>query len=341
MHQRAVRVPTAGRDRSGAWLLLSLVAAAAGLHFGAGCARRTEGVRAAGAARPYTSAAWEFDGAPGRRLLSEHYEIYTTVRDDRLVATFPELMESAYEWYQRLVPPANEARGRMPIYLFATRAQWETFTRRFAGPRAASFLRIQNGGYSERGVTAIVYVSHQTTFPLMAHEGLHQYLYCRVTPWAPAWLNEGLAVLCEGQHWEGTRLRAFDPWHAPARRNAVAEAALRNELFPLRELLETHAGRVVRLPSRLVATYYGQLWAWMLFLREGQGGIYADRLDHLLANLASMRPGQFGGSSGAPGRRAPRSAGEAVFREYISDELDAVDREFTLFVRQRIVAAQR
>ena len=50
----------------------------------------------------------------------------------------------------------------------------------------------------ERGITVAEYVSHAVTFPLLTHEGFHQFLYHCAYPRVPAWLNEGLAVMCEG-----------------------------------------------------------------------------------------------------------------------------------------------
>ncbi len=288
--------------------------------------------------REYDARAWQFGSTQGRRIVTPHYEIFTTVADERLLETFPELMEAAYEMYADLAPAAREPAEPMQVYLFATRPQWERFTRHFTGPRAEAFLQIRNGGYSERGVTAIQYVSHQTTFPIMAHEGLHQYLYHHLTAWAPAWLNEGMAVACEGQRWEGARLREFDAWHNPVRRNALADALLRNELFPLRELLATHAGRVIRGSTRGVATYYAQLWAFYLFLREGEEGRYRSGLDRLVHHLGAAGA-DMPAIAAAPGGAPPEvfSPGEAVFVQFISTDVAAVEREYRRFIRERLI----
>lgn len=304
-----------------------------------GCAPARNEFRPSREPQPYQIEPWTFGDAVGRRVVSEHYEILSTLSDERLLGTFPELMEGALAHYKHLAPPQHEASGKMRVYLFATRPQWEHFTREFTGPRASSFLRIRNGGYSERGVTVIKFVSHQTTFPIMAHEGFHQYLYHHVGRWAPAWLNEGLAVACEGQRWDGMRLKSFDVWHNPVRRNRLADAFLRDELFPLSELLATHAGRVIRRSTRAVGTYYAQLWALSLFLREGDQGRYADGFARMLANVHSFGPGGFGGSTGGGSRAA--SVGEALFREFISDELEQFEDDYVAFMRRRVVGPRQ
>jgi hypothetical protein len=289
---------------------------------------------------PFERQAWSYRGHPGFRLTTEHYELFTTLQDELLIETLPELMETALAYFRQLVPAARRPDARMPVYLFATRNEWADFTRRFAGPRAEVFLQIINGGYSERGVTVIKYTAHQTTFPIMAHEAFHQYLHHYVSPWVPAWLNEGMAVVCEGQRWSGQRLRRFDPWHNPARANLLAEALLRHELFPLSELLATNAGRIIQLPSRQVGIYYAQLWAWVLFLREGQEGRYAARFADLLSRLDDLGPDGLDPPTAPADDESARKAaslGEALFRSFVSDDLETVEREYREFIRQRVI----
>lgn len=283
---------------------------------------------------PVEREAWKYGDQPGTRLVTRHYEIFTTLKDDYLIGFLPGLMESAFEEYRSLVPATREPAERMKVYLFANRGQWSQFTRRFTGELARVFLQIRNGGYSERGVTVIEYVAHQTTFPIMTHEGFHQYLYHYVDPNVPAWLNEGLASYFEGQRWGAEGVRSFDPWHNPYRRNVLAEALLANRLLPLGELLETHAGRVIFRSSRTVATYYAQVWALVLFLKEGAGGKYAASLTEMLNQLGSgaLRAGP----SRAPDGRE-YSPGEALFRAFISEDLETVEREYQSFLRQRML----
>ena len=57
----------------------------------------------------------------------------------------------------------------------------------------------------------------------------------------------------------------------------------------------------------------------------------------MLANLHSFGPGGVGDASS----RDPRagSVGEAVFREYITDDLEQFESEYRLFMRRWIVGA--
>jgi hypothetical protein len=280
---------------------------------------------------------WRYAGKPGQLLKTEHYEIYTTLQDRVLLETIPDVVEAAYAHYESLVPPVRPPEERMKIYLFATRAEWTNFTKRFAGPRAKVFLQVRNGGYSENGISVIQYVAHQTTFPILAHEGFHQYLYHRVNPNVPAWLNEGLATLCEGQRWNGPRIEAFEPDYNPIRANDLSEALLAGKLHSLRTLLETHAGKVVQGTSRSVSTYYAQVWALMLFLREGASGKYASDFQRLVAALADANLERYAQASYVWSEGADYNFGEALFRNFIAEDLDQAELDYTAFLRQKFL----
>ncbi len=234
---------------------------------------------------PYELQAWPFGRNEGRQIVTEHYDVFTTVVDPELLKAIPQALETAYGFYARLVPSEQRPAERLPIYLLARRGEWEQVTRKQFPARAALLLRIRNGGYTENGVAVIQYVSHATTFPILAHEGFHQYLYHHAGRAVPPWLHEGLATYCEGQRWGAGGLEAFAPWQNALRRNALAETLLRNELIPLPELLRISAGHVVGGSTRKISAYYAQLWALMLFLEEGADGKYTPAFDRLRADV--------------------------------------------------------
>ena len=68
---------------------------------------------------PFEIDAWQYAGNSGRQIISEHYEIYTTLTDRMLLEALPQVVESAYRYYRELVPTAREPRQRMKMYLFA------------------------------------------------------------------------------------------------------------------------------------------------------------------------------------------------------------------------------
>jgi hypothetical protein len=299
-----------------------------------GCASAERGLTLATA--PVERAEWRYRRSDGVRLLTEHYDIFTTVRDENLLMALPQALETAYGFYRELVPAARTPAERLPVYLFAQRGDWEDFTRRFGGPKAPQLLKVRNGGYMERGVSVIEYISNATTFPILTHEGFHQFLHHCATPNVPAWINEGVAVLCEGMRWGRDGLRELDPWHNPARANALAEALQRRDTFGLQQLLRMNAGHVVGGSSRKIAAYYAQVWTLTLFLREGQAGKYADGFQRLMAALASGDLSDYA-DAGMLGVEGRRNAGEGLFRNFISDDLEAVEAEYIGFIREKLL----
>lgn len=286
---------------------------------------------------PFEKEPWRYARTAGAKLTTAHYEIYTTLQDDLLVDALPGFVEAAYAHYAGLVPPARAPQEQMKVYLFVSRGQWEAFTRRFTGSRASVFLQVRNGGYSERGVSVIEYVRHEITFPLFAHEGFHQYLHHCVGARIPAWLNEGLAVYCEGQRWDAQGLKSFDPAYNPSRRNDLATALIGNKAHSLRKLLQTDAGQMIAGSSRSVATYYAQLWGLILFLQEGAGGKYAPGFQRLLAKLPELDIEQYARAAHIWSERPRFNFGEDLFRNFISEDLETVEQEYFAYLRARFL----
>ena len=318
---------------------LILPALVAGVTFMLGCAgsRKTTPVLED---VPFEIETWQYGGHDGRRITSEHYEIHTTLTDEVLLEALPQVVETAYLFYRELVPASREPQRRMQVYLFARRSEWVAFTRRFGQRRAKTLLKVRRGGYMERGITVAEYVSHAVTFPLLTHEGFHQYLYYCANRRVPAWLNEGLAVLCEGQRWGNVGLKEFDPWHNPVRRNMLAEALLRDDLFSLDELLRINAGHVVGGSTRRVGAYYGQVWMLVLFLREGEEGKYAESFARLLEALGSKDLEDYARAYHVKSARHSYNFGRELFCNFISDDLETVEREYLAFLRRRILGGR-
>lgn len=280
---------------------------------------------------------WQYGRFAGVQLTTDHYKIYTTLDEPMLTNALPEFAERFYEHCATLIPPSHQPDDRAPIYVFTTRGQWEAFTRRFTGDRAHLYLQVRNGGYSERGTAVIEYVTHQATFALLAHEGFHQYVALHVESQLPAWLNEGLAVYVEGQRWTSRGLDRFDPYFNPRRRNTLARATIADRLHPLEKLLRTHAGEVIQETSQSVLTYYAQVWALVLFLQDGADGKYAPGFQRLLDALHDSELSRHARAAHIWSQRPDYSFGEELFRSFISEDLDTIEREYLAFIKDNLI----
>ncbi len=273
-------------------------------------------------------------GFQGTRLQTPHYDLRLTARDPVLQAYLPGFLETALDAYRQLVPgPCDQ---RMEIYLFETRAEWARFTRRFAPADAHVYLHIQEGAYmDQRTATTVAYdLGRDRTLALLAHEGLHQYLAaCLPEPVVP-WLNEGLATQFEAFTLKQGR-PVFTARHNLFRRNNLREALDgQGSWIPLSQLLSMHAGQAVVQTGQIARGYYAQVWALVLFLREGP---YARDFQHLLRDLGTdrMRLATRAYRAAHPEASA-LSEGEVVFRHYITDQLNEADQACRAFAHRLV-----
>jgi len=278
---------------------------------------------------------WEpAPGWAGLRLQTAHYDIHTTARDGLTLEYLPAFLESAFAGYQALLPLPEPPSRRLPVYLFESRAQWAAFTRQLVPHLAPLYLRIQQGGYMDPGSGAVVAwdLGRDHTLALLGHEGLHQYLSAFFSSPVPAWLNEGLATQWESFDLRGRRPR-FTPRENYLRRNSLREAVAREEAWiPLRELVSMNAGDAVLRAGQIKRSFYAQVWVLVLFLREGAPGPWRDGFRDLLADVAADRlRTTLHAYRTVDAEARGISDGEAAFRRYITDDLDAADRACKAF----------
>lgn len=279
---------------------------------------------------------WRYQGRKGTELLTEHYRLRTTCSYPRLLAMLPEFLESCWKSYANLVPPREGDPQAALAYLFQTRREWEVFTKAFSPQRAPTYLLIRSGGYEERGVTVSHYDRMATTLSVISHEGLHQYLELTRRGPIPPWVNEGLACYFEAFDLDPSGRAVFKPRDNLIRRNNLRDAFLNEQLFELRELLSTNAGRVVALPTERVRTYYAQTWSVVLFLLLGdpQREPLAQGFRDLLRDLGEERMTYNARALVVSPDRADVERGEAVFRAYVTDDLAAFEQRYRAFLRE-------
>lgn len=305
----------------------------------AGCAARPQ-VQATPLARDFAVQPWNWGDLPGQRLLSEHYEIFTTSRSSEVLRYLPGFLEAAHANYLRLTGLGDvPARRRMGVYMMASREQWVDLTRSALGPRAELFLAIQAGGYCYDGVCVFWDSGGVGTWSVAAHEGMHQFCSARLRDRLPMWLEEGLATLAEGFQMNGPAV-AFTPDRNSGRFGDLRNAIIQGWWVPLPQLLAMDGGDAVQDSRPGKATgYYGQVWALAVLL-SGEPELRARR-DRLLGDAEAGRLGEAMGlapQSLAALRRAGRAYNRAVstrlFRHYVADDLAAFEQQYRAFARR-------
>lgn len=286
-------------------------------------------------------APWHNGYSDGIQLTSRRYVVYATTSNRALLEYFPGFMEAAYENYLRITGIKNrQLTGRMTIYLMGSRSEWAALTKHIFSQHAGLYLSLEAGGYCHKGIGVFWDIGGLGTLLVAAHEGLHQFFYHRLKDQLPMWLEEGLCVTAEGYEVFGNTV-TFTPDSNPVRFNNLRTAIVNGHWIPLAKLLPMDGGDVVGKSTQAAVGYYGQLWALAYFIRTDPR--YRQSMARMLADAEAGRfhealdlPACALGELRSHGRRYNRVVSEQLFRHYISDDLDAFDREFYQFAKKLI-----
>jgi hypothetical protein len=293
----------------------------------AGCTRAPQSTETR-----YTVDSWRDDGHLGRRIATEHYEIFSTVDDREFERALPVFLETAYKQYERTIPNNVVLDAPLSTFVFQSRQEWAAFSRRRFPQRFPVYSLIRSGGFTDGTNSVLFYVDRASTFATLAHEGWHQYAATRFGQ-LPAWLNEGLACSFETYRWAGKEV-VFESLKNTFRLNSLREAVQTGSLITLRELLATHAGQVVSLDdSRITQSYYAQAWAFVCFLRYGDEGRWAAGFERLLHDMAQ---GEFrlrlGAQQIADARVGADDPGAALIRLYFGVSAEELEECFRVYL---------
>jgi len=284
---------------------------------------------------------WQNNYAPGLKLTTAHYEIYTTLLEPLMLSQVPGFMESAYRGYNTQLPEPIETTARFKIYLFSERRQWEDFTKTFAGQQAPVFCKIKAGAYYLNGACVAYNIGRERTFSALGHEGWHQFNKRHFRFRLPSWLDEGIALLFEVSRETGG-LFYFEPGRNFYRLGALKTSLMKNEMFPLRQLIAMNPGEVLTSEKKgSVMAFYGQSYALVRFLREeGYGKRLRNFQQLLLDGQRGNWPLSRQNKTIAADRNIPltvrwnRAVGTELFKHYIGDDFDQIEREYLAFCRK-------
>lgn len=319
---------------------------------------------------------WTFGQADGVIITTAHYRIFTTAADSRVIQRLPAFLEQALAHYRTLggVAPPFQAMGmrtgsareldartsaigqkpdaaRLPApqiamdtFIVASRPQWEDLTIRLMGDRAPTYLRIDRGGFAAGG-RGVFYTGgggagdDRTTLAIAAHEGWHQYTQRVMQDPLPVWLDEAMAVYCEGfredpSHAGGVEFR---PWANPERFDQLRSCWARGGLLSLEELLAASPQSLLQTSAEGTLDYYAQLWALGHFLRENpemRGGLEALLIDAARGQLRPAMRSRYGAR--AAGLALESRLGPLLFEAYLAPDVAAASAAYRAFV-DRIV----
>jgi hypothetical protein len=278
---------------------------------------------------------WDYPLAGAHIAATPRYRLHTNLPPAQAAAA-ARLLDGAFAQYREVAGDVPVSPAPLNGYLFATRAEWASFTQANTGPDARIYLQVNRGAYTVNDWFA-AYSIGDATAGVLCHEGWHQFVARNFVGRLPPALEEGMACLFEAVYWHNGLPR----WRLssnPLRLKALEVAHERRRLLPLAEFLRLHAGELVGKKSDEVQAFYAQAWALARFLREDPR--YAAGFERLLADTAA-------GQAWLPphlARPHPRAWNAAVaeptLEHYLATRIMQLDREFGQYVKRLVDEAE-
>ncbi|MFA7486135.1 MAG: hypothetical protein WCZ89_08930, partial [Phycisphaerae bacterium] len=296
--------------------------------------------------------AWENQYGPGLIITTGHYKIYTTLLDPLMLSQIPGFIESAYNGYQRQLPEPFETSAKMPVYLFATRGQWEDFTKEFAGNQSEIYLKIKTGAYYLKDAWVGYNIGRDLTFSVLGHEGWHQFNHRLFKYRLPSWLDEGIAMAFEASRFEKGIFR-FDPSMNLHRLGGLKMTLMKNKMIPLRQLIAMNPGEAIMGIDSIagepidgsddVIAFYSQSYALVRFLKEDNHGSRLKNFQQmLLGGLRGTWPIDEQAQKIATDRNIPltvgwnRVVGTKLFEHYIGEDIEQIEQQYLEFCKRLV-----
>jgi len=286
---------------------------------------------------------WENEYGPGLKITTEHYEILTTLLEPLMLSQIPGFVESCYRAYNNQLPRPVTTTGKLTIYLFAKRRQWEDFTTGFAGRQAPMYCKIKAGAYYLNGACVVYNIGRERTFSVMGHEGWHQFNSRHFKFRLPTWLDEGIAMLFEVSRYEDG-LFYFEPGRNLPRLGGLKIALQKNQWIPLKKLVALNPAEMLAVNDHeAVGAFYSQSYALVRFLREDDyGKRLANYHQMLVDGLGGDWPLESNEKKIAADRNIPLTVwwnqivGRKLFEEYVGSNFEEIEKEYITFCRKTV-----
>lgn len=228
---------------------------------------------------------WKYHGANGTQLVSEIWNIRTTIEHQQIVDSLPNFYGGLIEHYTSVFGELPYPMERIDVFLFAEESQWKLKLRELLGNEAESWYALGRGGLTVDGTGVLYHLDKngrsRVTLRIAAHEGWHQYAEHTFKSCLPTWLDEGI-----GTWMEGFRLRRGNLQFTPAsnwdRLTTIRKIVSANRLSSLDYLINSEPSELLASGRSSLLGYYAQLWAFTSFIMEYEDGKYRLALRNLL-----------------------------------------------------------
>lgn len=284
---------------------------------------------------------WQNPYAPGLKLTTSHYEVYTTLLEPLMLSEVPGFLESCYRGYNSQLPSPIESTTKLTVYLFANRRQWKNFTDVFNPSQAQLLQKKAFSAYYFRDACVVYNTGRAKTFTNLGHEGWHQFNKRYFKFRLPTWLDEGIAMQFEVSR-EDKGLFYFEPNRNVGRLGELKKVLAKDKVIGLKRLVSLNPGELAAANDTFgIGAFYAQSYALVRFLREAD---YGKRLGNyhqmLLGGVNGTWPLEEGGRSIASDRNIPlttnwnRAVGLLLFKYYMGDDWEKLEQEYITYCKK-------
>lgn len=287
---------------------------------------------------------WKWRSVSGLEIATQHWVIKSSLRSANFTGGLPAFYEAALRNYRTGLVPLPAPPRRLEACVFGTREEWARYTEHRLGADAGQYLKMGRGGFTTAGEAVLYDIGPRDTLAIAAHEGWHQYSQTTFRYALPVWLEEGIACFMEGfRQPKGAPEPTFLPWRNAERYAELRSTARKGRLVELRALLEGTPQSFLEESRDSQLAYYAQVWAFVHFLRDGEGGRYRAGLERMLADAVSGAiPAAIDGCDAldARGKRLARTSNKGIWMVtvYLDRDFDGFARAYDRFVGELIEA---
>lgn len=233
---------------------------------------------------------WSWDDEVGTRLLTDGWNIHTTIQYDHIVDSLPDFYESLLLHYSTVFGELPYPRERLNVFLFSNEMQWQTKIVEMLGDEACKWEGLGRGGLTIDGTAVLYHLDRRgrsrATFRIAAHEGWHQYAESVFNDCLPTWLDEGIGTWMEGFRIRRGKL-VFQPASNWDRLETLRKIVASDKLSTLTSLINAEPSELLSQGRGGLLGYYAQLWAFTSFLMEYEDGFYKPALRSILLEAVS------------------------------------------------------
>jgi hypothetical protein len=235
---------------------------------------------------------WAWGSVEGTRIVTEGWDIKTSIPHDHIIRSLPFFYESLLKHYSTIFGELPYPEERLEVFLFSSEEEWQEKIEDLLGDEARQWEGLGKGGLTIGGTAILFHLDRRgrsrSTFRIAAHEGWHQYAESILQDTLPTWLDEGI-----GTWMEGFRVRRdaliFQPASNWDRLSTLRTIVASKQLTPLKDLLAAEPSELLSQGRGTLLGYYAQLWAFTSFLMEYDDGRYRPALRKILLDALEGR----------------------------------------------------